>query len=311
MRQCVTLLTAVLLLFCAGCHQDDGSVGLRTIYVSGYTQTLQIRDWLQLGIGLNPSNANKNLPDDTPVWTSSNDEVVSVTQDGVASALIAGRATVSVAWGVLTCSVDIEVDGDVDIKDELFLQFCLDRFDENGDGVIENIEISEVVGLDLSVLSKHDQIIDLSGLERFTQLQTLTLSFLLLDTLDVRQNKKLRTLVCDNSTLASIDLSQNTRLRELDCHSCAQLTDIQFVADSAQNSVETLVCFSCSLENLDLSACHALEYLDCRYNNLTSLDVSSCMKIKQISCAGNAIDSVVFAADYDFDGLITYDLVSD
>lgn len=145
---------------------------------------------------------------------------------------------------------------------------------------------------------------DLSGIECFSNLESLFCSGLKLVSLDVSSLKKLKQLDCsDNRSLTALNVSgltnlealycDNTGLTSLDVSGLENLTQLWC---SRSNSLETLKfgendkltelrCSDCNLSSLNVSSFTALETLDCSYNkNLTSLTLGNLAALTDLSC---------------------------
>ena len=145
---------------------------------------------------------------------------------------------------------------------------------------------------------------DLSGIECFSNLESLFCSELKLVSLDVSSLKKLKQLDCsDNRSLTALNVSgltnlealycDNTGLTSLDVSGLENLTQLWC---SRSNSLETLKfgendkltelrCSDCNLSSLNVSSFTALETLDCSYNkNLTSLTLGNLAALTDLSC---------------------------
>ena len=135
----------------------------------------------------------------------------------------------------------------VTIPDNNFLNTLIELgIDTNGDGVISPAEAEVIISLDVS----SDSISDMTGIEKFINLDTLECSGNQLTTLDVSNNNALRKLLCYGSQLTSLNVSKNIELTWLGCGS---------------NRLTTI----------DVSNNIALLRLFCSYNQLTTLDVSN------------------------------------
>jgi Leucine-rich repeat (LRR) protein len=134
----------------------------------------------------------------------------------------------------------------VNIPDEKFLNALIEaEVDINGDSLISYAEAEANTILSI----RYSEISDLTGIESFVKLNTLSV---------------------DGNKLTSLDVSNNTALRELNC-SHNQITSLEI---SGSTNLRKLVCPSNRLTNLDVSQNLKLDYLYCEDNRLTNLDVS-------------------------------------
>lgn len=304
------ILIVFLLLAIIRCSEESEQSLVRT-YFSAYDEVMLVGETQQLVMMLYPANSTRNLPDADIIWTSSDTTVITVDQDGNITALSVGKSTITVTWGNFVVEAVVEVDGSTEaIEDELFLNYCLERFDENGDGILQNLEVAYLVGLDLTDICSDDTCVSLAGIELFVNLQSLTFSRIDVTYLDLSKNTKLTDLNCSLTTITSLDLSNNTQLVTLDCHGCENLTELTLGSldeEGTYMALNTLNCYRCAIETLDLSRCADLEYLDCRENQLSDLDASGCPRLIQLSCSSNNISTITLAADYDWDQMKTLD----
>lgn len=171
------------------------------------------------------------------------------------------------------------------VPDNNFEQALIDLgYDSVLDNYVLTSNINTVTSLDVSAQS----ILDLTGIEDFVTLTSLTCHSNNLTSLDVTQNTALTYLSCSFNQLTSLDVTQNTALNTLYCYDNV-LTSL----DVTQNTA--LVFFGCSnnpLTSLDISQNTALTYLSCSYNQLTSLDVTQKLSLTTLYCFGNQLTSL-------------------
>lgn len=155
----------------------------------------------------------------------------------------------------------------VQIPDSAFLYVLIaEGVDKNGDGQIgyPEAEATEVL------LIPPSGITDLTGLEAFIQLDSLTITLNPLSGIDLSGNSALRYLKCVSCELTSLDLSNNLLLEEVIC-SKNLLPEIDI---SLNQSLVTLFCKNNLLTSLDLSANTGLTLMVSCGNQLTRLDIS-------------------------------------
>jgi len=140
-------------------------------------------------------------------------------------------------------------------------------------GPIYNTDVAGVTELHI----ENKGIINIAGIEYFTNLTYFNCSNNSLTAIDISKNKKLRTLWCSNNQLTEIDLSKNFYLSVLDC-SNNRLTSI----DVSNASLTNLICSNNQLDYIDVSKNTHLTNLICSNNKLTSIDVS-----KNLALFGN------------------------
>lgn len=150
----------------------------------------------------------------------------------------------------------------INFPDDNFRAYIKEKFDENNDDYIDDIENVTYIGVDEKGISS------LKGIEKFTALEILS---------------------CNNNQLTSLDVSHNPALKSLDCF-VNHLTNLDVSHNSA---LEYLGCGQNNLtDGLNISNNQALDYLDCMYSNLTSLDVSHNPVLETLDCSGNKLTNL-------------------
>ena len=223
-------------------------------------------------------------------------------------------------------------DTEVEFEDAEFGRYCLEHFDDDGDGRIIGREVRDIREMNVSELG----FTSLSGIEAFENLEVLDCSYNELSSLDLRQNKKLKTLDCDYNPLTSLDVSGFTSLQSLYCFStnlmtslnasgCTSLQDLTFDTFSVVNinlsgctnlkmdfwksaavyaKFETIDISDCpgvqrmmlsvmpQLTSVDVSGCTNLQFLNTNQCNLTTLDVSGCTSLQILQCLDNPLTNL-------------------
>lgn len=151
--------------------------------------------------------------------------------------------------------------------DSVFREYLSDKFDEDGDGMLDEYEIESIVGISIDGNESENKIHSLKGIEYFSELQELFIYNEEIKTLDIAKNHNLRSFGCYDCKLTSIDVSQNIEL-------------------------ESLACVNNELAVLDVSENKNLEKLDCSRNMLTSLDVSQNIKLTDLNCQENRLTTL-------------------
>lgn len=164
------------------------------------------------------------------------------------------------------CSETIEEEI-VPIPDSAFLHALIaDGVDENGDGQISypEAEATEVL------LIPPSGITDLTGLEAFINLDSLTITLNPLSGIDLSGNSDLRYLKCTYCELTALDISNNLQLEEL----IVSKNLLEEIDISLNQSLVKLFCKNNLLTSLDLSANTGLSAMVSCGNQLTRLDIS-------------------------------------
>ena len=155
--------------------------------------------------------------------------------------------------------------------------------DIDGDGSLSPYELR------VTSISKYDASIhDLTGIEYFENLKTLTCKGLGLTKLDVSRLSKLEKLDCSENELTELDLSANTALIELNCSG----NPLENLVVKELTNLQALTCSECSLTELDLSQNAGLYLLNCSGNPLDHLDVSSLALLDNLTCSDNGLTNL-------------------
>ena len=208
--------------------------------------------------------------------------------------LIAGELAALVAVPLLFSNAGMrKVDaaqGDVKINstnfpDEGFRKYISENIDLNEDGVLSKSEIKSVKTICLSYTSKEYGYTckSLTGINIFTELQTLECAGNELTKLDVSKNTKLVELDCGGNELTKLNVSKNTKLVKLDCGS-NKLTKLDV---SKNTKLEFVECGRNGIKELNVSKLTKLKELSCCDNKLTKLDVSKNVKLEILACDSN------------------------
>jgi Leucine-rich repeat (LRR) protein len=164
------------------------------------------------------------------------------------------------------------------------------KIDTNNDG---EIQLSEALAIKCLYVGSSTTISDLTGIQSFSNLQSLYCTNNALTTLNVSNLVNLEYLFCYNNAISNLNITNCTGLSRLDCYS-NQLTSLDI---STSPYLLTLDCNSNLIQNLNISNCNALTYLDCGGNQLTSLDVSNRPNLNYLSCGDNLITSLNITND--------------
>jgi uncharacterized protein (DUF2344 family) len=185
--------------------------------------------------------------------------------------------------------------GDVKINstnfpDKGFRKYISENIDLNKDGVLSKSEIKSVKTIYLGSASEVGGYTckSLTGINIFTELQTLECSWNKLTKLDVSKNSKLEYLSCSDNKLTKLDVSKNTKLVELDCGS-NKLTKLNI---SKNSKLMYLYCSWNKLTNLNISKNQDLRELVCSYNKLSKLDVTKNKKLNSLYCGDNKLSNL-------------------
>ena len=161
------------------------------------------------------------------------------------------------------------------VPDNWFEAFLENNGMGNGiqyDDSVFTAAIDTVTYLDLSYgAGQAIGIFDLTGIEDFSSLTYLDISYNLLATVDLSQNILLTELYCSDNQLSSLDLSSNINLQYLYC-STQNISTL--ILPNSNTLLELSFGFN-YVTSIDLSMYTNLIYLDCAYNGITDLDLSN------------------------------------
>ena len=137
------------------------------------------------------------------------------------------------------------------------------KIDANSDGQIQESEALQVTSLFVS----NSNILDLTGIEYFTNLEYLS---------------------CIGNQLTSLHLNGLNKLIELGC-SFNQLTTLDA---SMLNNLQNLGCNSNPLTTLNVNGCYNLKYLGCGASQLTTLNIDGLSKLETLDCANSKLQTL-------------------
>lgn len=171
-----------------------------------------------------------------------------------------------------SCPAVIEVNGEFENK---LIALGIDTVK---DGSVLLSSIKNVTSLDIS----NSGITSLSGIQYFSNLETLNCEGNLLTSIDVSSNTALKYLDCSKNPLSIVDVSKNTQLTELYCDG--------MVTTNKKINAKTSV--SNQLTALDVSKNVWLTKLSCSNNLIVSLDLSQNTLLTDVNCSNNKLISL-------------------
>lgn len=152
------------------------------------------------------------------------------------------------------------------------------------DGKVLNINVDTVTELNLY----NSSIANLTGIEAFTNLQSLDVSTNNLATIDVSQNKKISYLNVNNNKLTNLDLSLNINLYSV----YADDNELATINVTKNTNLRNLMVNNNKLISLDISLNIFLTDLYCNKNNLTNLDISNNLNLESLDVSRNFLTSL-------------------
>ena len=173
---------------------------------------------------------------------------------------------------ILLCLPLIGLSQNVNIPDPNFKAYLVGDSTINTNGDAE-IQVSEASAFNGAIGCGALNIYDLTGIEAFTALTSLSCYDNQLTSLDVSQNTALTYLALTNNQLTSLDVSQNTALTTL------------YVG--GMNAFLGIPLIGPTLTSLNVNGAAALQILSCGYTLFTSLDVSQNTALTHLNVSNN------------------------
>jgi len=189
-------------------------------------------------------------------------------------------------WGLVGAQI-------VNLPDANFKDKLLNHnpvIDTNGDNEIQVSEAENFTGImDVSGSSSNPGgIIDLTGLEAFTDIIGFTANFNDIQSVDFSSNLLLDNITINENPLTNIDVSQNQNLRNLSLSS-SNLTSLD--VSNKPNLILVQANFA-QISSLDVSNCTSLQFLYVQNNNLTNLDLTDLTSLIFLIVSDNPLESI-------------------
>lgn len=176
--------------------------------------------------------------------------------------------------------------------DEAFRNWLLDANNIKGygaDGVLTATEIAEIddIYINGSLSTSVSDIADMTGIEYFTALKSLTCFRNKITSLDLSKNTALKTLGITGNPLTSLTVND-----DLEQFLCGQDQDLSIFNISRFTKLTLLSIRDVDLTSIDLSVFPKLEYLFLQNLKLTTLDLSNNTELQWLRCFGNQLTSL-------------------
>ncbi|WP_299438612.1 M4 family metallopeptidase [uncultured Aquimarina sp.] len=180
------------------------------------------------------------------------------------------------------------------VPDDNFESFLVSFDDNPGDNYIPTARIEGITGL--SILGSSGIVIaDLTGIEDFTALRSLSMKDHTFTTVDLSSNVNLKTIDFENIPLADLTISANINLESI------QLDNTAITSLDVSNNLllEELYCTNTGLAGLDLSLNTALKVVEVQNNDLVSLNIKNGnnTNITSFNASGNSSLSCILVDD--------------
>lgn len=192
--------------------------------------------------------------------------------------------------------------GNVEFKDDILYQAIIDKLNSNNVNSINDRDINyTVTDEELKTIKSLDcgsienRIEDMSGINKLTELKSLSINYPLIKELDISQNVQLTYLnVLNASNLNEIDFTNNinlkninltyTHLKNLNLQNCTELKYLYMGAG---------VISDAKIEQLDVSNCEKLEELTINGSKLIKIDLSNNHNLKKVTLTGGKITDII------------------
>ena len=171
------------------------------------------------------------------------------------------------------------------VPDDNFEQALIDLgWDtELNDSVLTGV-IKHIVSLDI----RNKNIADLTGIEDFTALQSLTVYGNDIDSVDFRKNSNLVNLSISGNSLNTLDVSTNTKLEKLSCGG----NNLSSLNVEENILLKELIVGTNQLTDINVSQNTLLEVLNCPNNQIPALNLASNPLLIELGCDGNPLTEI-------------------
>lgn len=171
----------------------------------------------------------------------------------------------------------------VKIPDPAFKQRVIALgYDTNEDGQIQVSEAQQVTKLYVDNLG----IVNMEGINSFTNLEELGCYQNKLAALDVSKLKKLKYLYAYDNRIQNLNINGLTKLEHLFIHNNVFITSVDFTKFPALTDIR---CSDNRLTKLDVSGLNQLTHIECANNRLESVTVNKAPNLKHLNIKGNPI----------------------
>ena len=158
------------------------------------------------------------------------------------------------------------------------------KIDTNNDNEIQPSEAFLIDELNVN----SSNISNITGIEYFSELKSLSCAVNPINTIDVTNNLLLIDLFCNNNDLTTLNVNGLTNLEYLNCNQ-NQLTTINL---SSLSNLEYLFCNNNAITTFNFTGLTKLYEFECIANPLSSLDVTPCTSLNSLNCSSNQLTNL-------------------
>ncbi|MEM6718980.1 MAG: hypothetical protein AAF611_06690 [Bacteroidota bacterium] len=191
--------------------------------------------------------------------------------------------------------------------------------DISGDGQVPTDLINGITNLDVSLSG----ISDITGIEDFTSLEVLDISFSSIDDLDLSGNTTIQELYCQSGVNTSLNVSNMAALRILHCYEAGfssinlanstTLEELQVFHSnlstldvSTNTGLKKLYMYEDGVSSINLNGAIALEELYVYRTSITNLDLSTNIALKKVECYEGALQTLTTSGATALEELYVY-----
>ena len=211
------------LLLVAGCSKDNDPIPVSGVELGKSAIELAVGQTERLSVTVLPDDAS----DQVVTWSSNDEAVAAVGDNGTVTAVAEGTATITATAGgksaACTVMVTATPDDDADITAAFDPRFARVLQQKGYIADAEHIAFGEVKDIRTlrvdGTFAGYGLLTSLKGIEYFQSLEVLSCYSNRLVSLDVSSCTELTRLFCYSNQLTSLDVSNNTKLTWLSCYS--------------------------------------------------------------------------------------------
>lgn len=202
----------------------------------------------------------------------------------IASVLALLTLATCLSMGSVAFAEDLVAINEQNFPDKTFRDYISEHLDLDGSGGLSDSELkSAKVLMPNAYLGADEKIADLTGIEKFYNLEKIYCDSHELKTLDLSKNLQLNTVSVMGNDLSEIKVGSLPNLVSLNC----AYNNITSLDVSGCPQLHTLRAENNAIKSIDLKKNPELTILSIVQNELSELDLSANTKLQEIYCANN------------------------